>query len=193
MKSSNVSIGLFCLLAILAGASAVAVTGTRGLSPLAADTARLGESQVEQGQRILEAAKRHIIITDTLPFVGQVTDANFLRAQYGFFENARNGDFLIVTQTRAILYRPTTDILVDVLPRADAERTRVTSSSSSLTRISSRSSSTSSSRSAASSLSSLASSKSSSRPSSSSKPSSSSSKRSSSAASARSAGSFGGF
>lgn len=56
------------------------------------------------------------IDTSVEPTVATIVDVQKLRESNSFYDKAENGDFLIVTQTRAILYRESTDRILDVVP-----------------------------------------------------------------------------
>lgn len=72
---------------------------------------------VAEAKAIIERVSRHITIPgDTEPTVATIVDVEALRAGNAFYANAKNGDHLIVTPTRAILYDPDNDIVIDVVP-----------------------------------------------------------------------------
>lgn len=72
---------------------------------------------IAQAQAIIEKVRRHIVIPGTTePTVATIVDVEALRAQNEFYKNAKNGDHLIVTPTRAILYDPDADVILDVVP-----------------------------------------------------------------------------
>jgi hypothetical protein len=50
------------------------------------------------------------------PTVATIVDVEKLREQNPFYNKAENGDYLIVTPTRAILYREEDNIILDVVP-----------------------------------------------------------------------------
>lgn len=56
------------------------------------------------------------IDTSVQPTVATIVDVERLQAQNPFYDKAENGDFLIVTPTRAILYREQDNIILDVVP-----------------------------------------------------------------------------
>ena len=56
------------------------------------------------------------IDTSIQPTVATIVDVNALRARNDFYKNAKNGDYLIVTPNRAILYDPNRDMIIDVVP-----------------------------------------------------------------------------
>lgn len=53
---------------------------------------------------------------DPKPTVATITDIGRLKEANPFFESAENGDFLILTENRAVLYDPDRDIVLDVAP-----------------------------------------------------------------------------
>ncbi len=50
------------------------------------------------------------------PTVATIVDVEKLRKQNPFYDKAKNGDFLIVTTTRAILYDDEAEKILDVVP-----------------------------------------------------------------------------
>lgn len=72
---------------------------------------------VAAAKAIVERVRRHIMISTTVePTVATIVDVNTLKARNDFYKDAKNGDNLIVTPTRAILYDPDKDIILDVVP-----------------------------------------------------------------------------
>ena len=72
---------------------------------------------IAKAKEIIEKVRRHMQIpTDPEPTVATIVDVNALRKQNDFYVNAKNGDNLIVTPTRAILYDPDKDMIIDVVP-----------------------------------------------------------------------------
>jgi hypothetical protein len=71
----------------------------------------------EAARRIIERVRRHMdIVTDVEPTVATIVNVNELRQRNSFYNKAENGDHLIVTTERAILYDPDRDIILDVVP-----------------------------------------------------------------------------
>ena len=82
-------------------------------------------SQTEEAARadILARVRAHIFLPEEpKPTVAEILDVDTLRARNAFYKNAANGDYLIVTPTRAILYSPSKDMILDVMP-VQLERT----------------------------------------------------------------------
>ena len=72
---------------------------------------------VAQAKAIVEKVKKHMSIDSSIePTVATIVDVNALKSRNEFYKNAKNGDYLIVTPTRAILYNPDTDMILDVVP-----------------------------------------------------------------------------
>ena len=72
---------------------------------------------VAAAKAIVDKVRRHIMLpTDIDPTVATIVDVDTLKARNEFYKNAKNGDNLIVTPTRAILYSPEKDIIIDVVP-----------------------------------------------------------------------------
>lgn len=71
----------------------------------------------ELAKQILNKVKRHMVLpTDIEPTVATIVDVKTLREQNAFYNKAENGDHLIVTSDRAILYDPDKDVILDVVP-----------------------------------------------------------------------------
>lgn len=72
---------------------------------------------VAQAQAIIEKVKKHINLpADVEPTVATIVDVDALKSRNEFYANAKNGDHLIVTPTRAILYDADADVILDVVP-----------------------------------------------------------------------------
>lgn len=78
------------------------------------------ETTQQKMQRMLDAARKHMVITDPNPFVGEVKNVQFLRTQFAIYDNAKDGDILILTQDRAMLYSPGLDRITYAVSRRDA-------------------------------------------------------------------------
>jgi cell division septation protein DedD len=79
------------------------------------------ESTERSGQQVadevLGKVRQHINLPEeTQPTVATIIDVDRLRETSDFYKEAKNGDHLILTETRAILYNPETDRIVDVVP-----------------------------------------------------------------------------
>ncbi len=84
----------------------------------------------EETARLLEKITQLVDVpTDETPTVATVSDASKLKSQ-SFFARAENGDkVLIYTQAkRAILYRPSTDKIIEIAPVNIGESTETNSS-----------------------------------------------------------------
>ena len=78
-----------------------------------------GDSAQNQAQanEIIAKVKQHMDLdTSVQPTVATIVDVDKLRQQNSFYNQAKNGDFLIVTPTRAILYDEQADKVIDVVP-----------------------------------------------------------------------------
>jgi hypothetical protein len=72
---------------------------------------------VAAAKAIVDKVKKHIMIPDDIdPTVATIVDVDTLKSRNEFYKNAKNGDNLIVTPSRAILYDPNRDIILDVVP-----------------------------------------------------------------------------
>ena len=87
-------------------------------------TIRLEQVQVGNSQQNQEAAKkviaqvkRHFEIPEGVePTVATIVDVKTLRARNPFYNRAENGDYLVVTPDRAILFSAKKDRILDVVP-----------------------------------------------------------------------------
>lgn len=81
---------------------------------------RAGENtqqNVEVAQEILSKLRKHMVVPEAPePTVAAIIDVETLRKRNAFYAVAKNGDYLIVTTNRAILYDPDTDRVLDVVP-----------------------------------------------------------------------------
>ncbi len=74
------------------------------------------ENQEKAKQVVQKVQKLMNIDVSVEPTVATIVDVEKLRTQNPFYNKAENGDYLIVTPTRAILYREEENIILDVVP-----------------------------------------------------------------------------
>ncbi len=75
------------------------------------------QSGEEAAKQVLEKVKTLIDIpNDPQPTVATIVDVNKLRETSDFYKKAENGDHLIITKERAILYDPDRGVILDVVP-----------------------------------------------------------------------------
>lgn len=75
------------------------------------------EQNQERAREVVRKVSRLMSLdTSVEPTVATIVDVEQLRQRNAFYNKAENGDFLIVTPTRAILYREADDIILDVVP-----------------------------------------------------------------------------
>ncbi len=71
----------------------------------------------QRAKEVVEKVKTHMELDTTVePTVATIIDIEKLKAQNPFYNKAKNGDFLIVTQSRAVLYDAGADVILDVIP-----------------------------------------------------------------------------
>lgn len=71
----------------------------------------------ELAKRVLEKLRTHMEVpVEPAPTVATIVDIERLREANEFYKPAENGDHLIITDRRAILYDPDRDIILDVVP-----------------------------------------------------------------------------
>ncbi|MAF81073.1 hypothetical protein CL628_03630 [bacterium] len=87
----------------------------------AAELEQLRETAERSGQavadEVLEKLRQHIDLpVDPVPTVATIVDVEQLREANEFYAPAENGDHLIITDRRAILYDSDRDIILDIVP-----------------------------------------------------------------------------
>lgn len=71
----------------------------------------------EVAKEVLGKVRHHMVIPDQPePTVATIIDVDKLKQSSDFYAVAENGDNLIITEKRAILYDPDRDIILDVVP-----------------------------------------------------------------------------
>lgn len=82
------------------------------------DTGSSAVAKDEQiAREILTRVRRLIDVPQNPePAVASIADVERLRQQSDFYDKAKNGDYLVITDKRAILYSPERDIVLDVAP-----------------------------------------------------------------------------
>ncbi len=63
---------------------------------------------------LVEKVQKHMVLPPETPQVVAITNVDSLKKQQAFFTLAQNGDQLLVYPSKVILYRPSTDQVVDV-------------------------------------------------------------------------------
>lgn len=73
------------------------------------------EENQEMANKVLEKVRDLMVIPAGIePTVATIVDVEQLRQRNAFYAKAKNGDYLVVTEDRAILYDPKADKIVDV-------------------------------------------------------------------------------
>lgn len=70
----------------------------------------------EKAQRVIQKVRKLIEIGDIDPTVATIVDVEALQKRNPFYNKAKDGDFLVVTSERAILYDEVRDLILDVVP-----------------------------------------------------------------------------
>ena len=87
------------------------------LSVQAEQTQGGNPEDVAQAKAIVEKVRRLINLAgDVEPTVAKIVDIEALKKQNEFYGAAKNGDYLVVTPLRAVLYDPDADKILDVIP-----------------------------------------------------------------------------
>jgi hypothetical protein len=80
----------------------------------------LGETSASAGDLakeaslVIEKVKKHMVLPDEEPKVLSIANVDLLKKEQPFFQQAKNGDKLIVFSQKVILYSPSQDRIVDV-------------------------------------------------------------------------------
>jgi Asp-tRNA(Asn)/Glu-tRNA(Gln) amidotransferase C subunit len=75
------------------------------------------EENRAEAQRIITKVQQLMEIDVSVePTVATIVDVDVLRERNAFYDKAENGDFLVVTPTRAILYDEENNVIIDVIP-----------------------------------------------------------------------------
>lgn len=75
------------------------------------------EANQEKAKEIVEQVRALMQIDESVaPTVAAILDVEKLRKQNAFYAKAENGDYLVITKTRAILFDPETKTIIDVAP-----------------------------------------------------------------------------
>ena len=75
------------------------------------------EQKQEATKQVVDQLRKHMELpVDTQITVATIVDVNALRKQNAFYNKAENGDRLILTQDRAILFSATKDRILDMMP-----------------------------------------------------------------------------
>ena len=85
---------------------------------LSGDQTAAGQAQNrEAAMRIVAEVRKLYSLSDGVePTVATIVDVNELRKRNAFYNKAENGDYLIVTTDRAILYDAEKNLILDVVP-----------------------------------------------------------------------------
>lgn len=86
-------------------------TAYTALPKQAASIAQLSDKQVKE---LVSTVSRHILLPSEMPQIVAIANVDQLKIDQPFFRSAMNEDQLLVYPSRVILYRPSTDQIVDV-------------------------------------------------------------------------------
>lgn len=87
---------------------------TAELEEIRKNTQRGGQ---EVANEVLGKLRKHMVVPEEpQPTVATIVDVDRLKEANEFYSAAENGDHLIITDKRAILYDPDRDVILDVVP-----------------------------------------------------------------------------
>ncbi len=116
-KMRSIMIGIVgCLVLIGIGAQLVSMIRTSSsekekAAPAAQSPTPLSKEAV---QGLVNRVGKHMVLPEETPQIVAITNVDSLKKQQVFFALAQNGDQLLVYPSKVILYRPSTDQVVDV-------------------------------------------------------------------------------
>lgn len=123
-RSKHKTLTVIIIIALLALVAALEIKRRAVEEQLQQLTVRLEQVQVGNSQQNQEAAKKvvvqlkkHMVIDESVePTVATIVDIKTLRERNPFYNKAENGDYLVVTPDRAILFSAKKDRILDVVP-----------------------------------------------------------------------------
>lgn len=87
------------------------------------------EQNKETAKRIIQQVRKiYLIPSDVEPTVATIVNVDALKARNDFYKSAKNGDYLLVTNERAILFDAKKNMILDVAPVQIAPATGQSSS-----------------------------------------------------------------
>ncbi|MBU0975207.1 hypothetical protein KJ918_00245 [Patescibacteria group bacterium] len=81
------------------------------------DPERYAAILADEEQQILDKIGKHILLPDEEPTLYSILDVEMAKKSYGdFFENAKDGDRLVIYSKKAIIYREEIDLVINAGP-----------------------------------------------------------------------------
>ncbi len=88
--------------------------GSDAYTTLPGQAAAVPELSDKQVKELVQTVGKHIVLPTETPTIVQISNVDQLKVDQPFFRSAQNGDQLLVYPSRVILYRPSTDQIVDI-------------------------------------------------------------------------------
>lgn len=98
-----------------------------GLASISSSTEKLSDAQVSA--LVARIGQFMVVPSDEKPSVAVIKDAATLAQQQSFYQGAKDGDVLLIYSSRAVIYDPKADKLVNVGPISRTETTASASAS----------------------------------------------------------------
>lgn len=117
--SSMLIIGMLVLVFLTDAKRRAAESQVAKLSMKLEEVAKAGNQQegAKVAQEVIGKLRTHIMLPASVePTVATIVDVEALKEQNSFYAPAKNGDHLIVTADRAILFDAERNIILDVVP-----------------------------------------------------------------------------
>jgi len=122
MNRTTTLVSLLVVILIAAGVGLVYmfinVRDTQNELDKYSDPTKYDELQQEQTQAVIDSVAKHLLLTeDEEPMVATIVDVDALKEQNPeFYKYAKNDDSILIYSTRAIIYRSSTDMIINVAP-----------------------------------------------------------------------------
>lgn len=121
MKKALIPVAVVILLLIVIVVDAQRRSAQKELKQLSVKLEQLQGGNTKENQQranevVLKVKKLMDLDLSVEPTVATIVDVKKLREKNSFYDKAKNGDFLIVTPTRAILYDAAANKILDVVP-----------------------------------------------------------------------------
>jgi hypothetical protein len=119
MKQMKIIIGVLALGSVLAACSWFGINWYMGITGQVATLERENEQLkakplLQTDGDIIAQVSTHLVLPQGVPKIVPVADVETLKKTQPFFENAQNGDKLLVYPTKVILYSVVMDKVVEV-------------------------------------------------------------------------------
>jgi hypothetical protein len=118
---------LSLLIVFLAGLAIVNYQKRIASTPVASEKTQQDQIKAKE---IVDRVRKLIVLDGSVePTVAAIVNIEKLRATSEFYANAENGDYVIITPKKAIIYSPVKNQIIDIVPIEMKAKTAASSSS----------------------------------------------------------------